>query len=202
MNKKNPQVDGYLRKSKQWHDELQELRRIILDSPLVEEIKWRVPVYTLEEKNIIFLGRFKESCVISFVKGALMKDAKGLLVKPGENTQSTRFIRFTDIETIRTLEPVLKAYIAEAITIEKSGLKVQFKKTSDFAVPQEFQDKLKEMPALKMAFKSLTPGRQRAYLLHFASAKQSKTRASRVEKCIPHILNGKGIDDDQGVHDE
>jgi len=191
----NPKVDGYLRKSKQWQEELQKLRTIILYCGLSEEVKWRVPCYTFQGSNVLFIGRFKESCVLSFVKGALLKDAKGILVQQTENSQSVRVIRFTNVQQIVELEPVLKAYIYQAIEMEKAGLKVTLKKTSEFKIPEEFQTKLDQVPALKKAFAALTPGRQRAYLLHFSGAKQSKTRASRVKKWMPHILNGKGIDD-------
>ncbi len=190
------QVEGYIRKNKRWQEELTKLREIILKCPLTEEIKWRVPVYTSEGRNIIFLGAFKESCVISYVKGVLLKDPKHLLEMPGENTQSARFIRFTSVKEIADLETTLKAYIEEAIKIEKSGVKVKMKKTSDFPVPEEFQLQLDEIPELKAAFAALTPGRQRGYLLYFASAKQSKTRAARVEKYKDKILSGKGVDDD------
>jgi uncharacterized protein YdeI (YjbR/CyaY-like superfamily) len=196
MNKTNPKVDGYLRKSKEWQEELQKLRTIILDCQLTEEVKWRVPCYTFQGSNVLFIGRFKESCVLSFVKGALLKDAKGILIQQTENSQSVRVIRFTNVQQIAKLEPVLKAYINEAIEVEKAGLKVNFKKPSEFKIPEEFRAKLDEAPALKKAFAALTPGRQRAYLLHFSGAKQSKTRASRVEKWRQHILNGKGIDDE------
>jgi uncharacterized protein YdeI (YjbR/CyaY-like superfamily) len=195
MNKKNPKVDGYLRKSKQWQEELQKLRTIILDSQLAEEVKWRVPCYTFQGSNVLFIGRFKESCVLSFVKGALLKDAKRILIQQTENSQSVRIIRFTTVQQIVELEPVLKAYIREAIEVEKAGLKVNFKKISEFIIPEELQIKLDEIPALKTAFAALTPGRQRAYILYFSAAKQSKTRASRVEKWMQQILNGKGLDD-------
>jgi uncharacterized protein YdeI (YjbR/CyaY-like superfamily) len=195
MNKMNPKVDGYLRKNKRWQEELQTLRTIILGSPLTEEVKWRVPVYTFQGRNVVFLGALKESCVLSFMKGALLTDAKRLLVKPGENTQAVRVIRFTNAQQIRKIESTLKAYIREAIALEKAGRKVTLKKIAEFAIPVELQNKLDEMPALKAAFSALTPGRQRAYLLHFSAAKQSKTRASRVEKCVPQILDGKGLDD-------
>jgi uncharacterized protein YdeI (YjbR/CyaY-like superfamily) len=196
MNKTNPSVDGFIRKSKEWQDELQELRRIILEAPLVEEVKWRVPCYTFEGSNLLFIGRFKESCVLSFVKGVLLKDPEGILIQQTENSQSVRIVRFTSVQQIKKLEPVLKAYIREAIDLEKAGVKVKLKKISEFTVPDELQAKLDELPALKKAFSSLTPGRQRAYLLHFSSAKQSKTRAARVEKCMPQILKGKGLDDE------
>jgi uncharacterized protein YdeI (YjbR/CyaY-like superfamily) len=196
MNRMNPKVDGYLRKSKQWQAELQKLRTIVLDCQLTEEVKWRVPCYTFQGSNVLFLGRFKESCVLSFIKGALLKDARRILIQQTENSQSVRVIRFNNVQQIVDLEPVLKAYINEAIEVEKAGLKVKLKTTLDFKIPQEFQTKLDEVPALKKAFAALTPGRQRAYLLHFSGAKQSKTRTSRVEKWMQHILNGKGIDDE------
>jgi uncharacterized protein YdeI (YjbR/CyaY-like superfamily) len=196
MNKANPKVDGYLRKSKQWQEELTELRRIILDSPLTEEVKWRVPCYTFQGKNVLFIGRFKESCVLSFVKGVLLKDPKRILIQQTENSQSVRIIRFNKVQQIVELEPVLKDYINEAVAVEKAGLKVQLKKTSEFKIPEEFQTKLDDHPALKKAFAALTPGRQRAYLLYFSAAKQSKTREARVEKCMQQILNGKGLDDE------
>ena len=196
MNKTNPKVDGYIRKSKQWQEELQKLRTILLDCQLTEEVKWRVPCYTFQGRNVAFIGRFKESCVLSFIKGALLKDARRILIQQTENSQSVRIIRFTTVEQIVKLEPVLKAYVHEAIAVEKAGLKVTLKKVSEFKIPEEFQAKLDELPALKKAFGALTPGRQRGYLLHFAGAKQSKTRAARVEKWMPHILNGKGIDDE------
>jgi uncharacterized protein YdeI (YjbR/CyaY-like superfamily) len=195
MNRRNPKVDGYVRKSRQWQEELEKLRTILLDSPLAEEVKWRVPCYTFQESNVVILGRFKESCVFSFVKGALLKDPRGVLVKPGENSQSVRVIRFTDVQQIAEMEPVLKAYIDEAIEVEKAGLKVSFKKISEFTIPEELRNRFDETPALKTAFDALTPGRQRAYLLHFSAPKQSKTRTSRVEKCMKQILSGKGLDD-------
>jgi uncharacterized protein YdeI (YjbR/CyaY-like superfamily) len=196
MNKTNPKVDGYLRKSKQWQEIVQKLRMIILDCPLTEQVKWRVPCYTFRERNILILGRFKECCMLSFVKGVLLKDAHGVLVKPGENTQAARVIRFTNVEQIARMEPILKAYIHEAIEVEKAGLKVKLKKITEHTVPEELQNKSNKHPALKTAFAALTPGRQRAYLLYFSSAKQSKTRTARVEKCMPRILKGKGLDDD------
>src|SRR5437867_9545715 len=192
MNRMNSKVDGYVRKSKQWQEELQKLRMIILDCGLTEEMKWRVPCYTFQGSNVLFIGRFKESCVLSFVKGALLKDAKGILIQQTENSQSVRVIRFTNVQQIVELEPTLKAYINEANEVERAGLKVALKKTSEFKIPEEFQTKLVEIPALKTAFAALTSGRQRAYLLHFSASKQSKTRASRVEKWLQHILHGKG----------
>jgi uncharacterized protein YdeI (YjbR/CyaY-like superfamily) len=196
MNRTNPSVDGYIRKSKQWQDELKELRRIVLDTPLTEDVKWRVPCYTFQNSNVVLLGRFKESCALSFIKGALLKDPRHILFTPGENTQSARGIRFTSVQQIRELEPTLKAYIREAIDVERAGLKVTFKKISEFALPEELQAKFDEMPALKSAFTALTPGRQRAYILYISAAKQSKTRTARVEKHVQRILKGKGIDDD------
>ncbi len=196
MNPMSPKVDGYVRKSKQWQDELQALRAIILDSDLTEEVKWRVPCYTFQGSNVVFIGRFKESCVLSFVKGVLLKDPKKILIQQTENSQSVRIIRFTNVQEIAKLKPVLKAYIQEAIEAQKAGLKVKLKKTSEFKVPEEFQAQLDDSSALKKAFAALTPGRQRAYLLHFGGAKQSTTRTARVEKWKQHILNGKGIDDE------
>ncbi len=196
MNKGIPPVDGYIRKSSQWQEELQKLRSIILDRGLTEEVKWRVPCYTLEGKMVLFMGRFKESCVLSFAKGALLKDPTRILIQQTENSQSVRIIRFTSVKQIVEMEPVLKAYIDEAVEAEKAGLKVKLKTTSEFKVPEEFQTRLKESPGLKKAFAALTLGRQRAYLLHFSGAKQSTTRAARVEKWMPQILRGKGIDDE------
>lgn len=195
MNKMTPQVDGYIRKNKRWQAELSRLRSIILDSPLTEEVKWRIPCYTFQEANVAFIVALKESCVLSFVKGSLLKDAKRILIQQTENSQSARVIRFADVQQIDELEPVLKAYILEAVDVEKAGLKVQFKKISEFKIPEELQTKFDENPALKTAFTALTPGRQRGYLLHFSTAKQSKTRVSRIEKCTPQILQGKGLDD-------
>ncbi|BCM90630.1 hypothetical protein IAD21_02487 [Abditibacteriota bacterium] len=196
MNRMNPSVDGYLRKSKQWQEELQKLRTIILDCQLTEEMKWRVPCYTFQNSNIVFIGRFKECCVLSFVKGALLNDPNNILIQQTENTQSVRVIRFTNVQQIVEMEPILKAYIDEAIEVEKAGLKVNFKKTAEFIIPEEFQTELDEIPALKTAFDALTPGRQRAYILYFSAPKQSKTRESRVEKCIQKILDGKGLNDE------
>lgn len=192
----NPKVDGYLRKNKAWQEELGRLRQILLDCRLTEEVKWRVPCYTIDGGNVVILGAFKESCVLSFVKGALLKDEEGILVKPGENTQSARVIRFTSVQDVVEREAVLRAYVQEAIEVERAGLKVRFKEISEFALPEELQTKFDEMPSLKEAFQSLTPGRQRAYIMHFSAAKQSKTRASRVAKCVERILDGKGLDDE------
>ncbi len=175
---------------------MQKLRTIVLGCGLTEEVKWRVPVYTSEGRNIVILGAFKESCVLSFVKGVLLKDAKGVLMKPGEESQATRVMRFTQVREIEAMEPVLNAYIQEAVVVERAGLKVPMKKITERKVPEELQRKLDESPALKNAFGALTPGRQRAYLLYVSGAKQSQTRQARVEKCVPRILKGKGIDEE------
>jgi len=190
-----PKVDGYIRKNKQWREELEKLRTIVLDCGLNEEVKWKVPCYTFEEKNIVLIHVFKEYCALLFIKGALLKDTGGILIQQTKNTQAARQVRFTDVDEIVEMEPILKAYIHEAIEVEKAGLEVDFKETSEYVIPEEFQKKLDENPALKTAFEALTPGRQRAYLLYFSGAKQPKTRESRVEKYIPQILNGKGLND-------
>lgn len=193
-SKMNPKVDGYLRKP-QWQAEQRKLREIVLECPLTEELKWGVPCYTLQGSNVVLIHRFKEYCAILFIKGALLKDAKGILIQQTENVQAGRQVRFTNIQQIVELEPVLKAYILEAIEAEKAGLEIKYKKPSEFKVAEEFQVKLDKIPTLKKAFRALTPGRQRAYLLYFSGAKQSKTREARVEKCMPRILKGKGLDD-------
>jgi len=189
----NPKVDGFLRKAKKWRKEFEKLRTIVLDCDLNEEMKWGNPCYSLEGKNIVLIHGFKEYCALLFFKGALLKDPKKILITQTENVQASRQIRFTDFREIAAMESTLKAYIREAIEVEKAGLKVNFKKTTEFAVPEEFQMKLDEIPALKTAFAALTPGRQRGYLLHFSAPKQSKTRTSRVEKCTKQILKGKGL---------
>lgn len=189
----NPKVDGFLRKAKKWWKEFEKLRTIVLDCDLNEEMKWGNPCYSLEGKNIVLIHGFKEYCALLFFKGALLKDPKKILITQTENVQASRQIRFTDFREIAAMESTLKAYIREAIEVEKAGLKVNFRKTTEFAVPEEFQMKLDEIPALKTAFAALTPGRQRGYLLHFSAPKQSKTRASRVEKCTKQILKGKGL---------
>jgi uncharacterized protein YdeI (YjbR/CyaY-like superfamily) len=191
----NPKVDGYLRKSKKWQEELEKLRMIILDCQLTEELKWGKPCYTFQKSNIVVIIPLKEYCALMFCKGALLNDANGILIKPGENTQAGRWIKFTNVREIVEMETILKAYIYEAIEVEKAGLEVNYKKTSEFIIPEEFQNKLDEIPALKTAFDALTPGRQRAYILYFSAPKQSKTRESRVEKCRQQILNGKGLND-------
>jgi uncharacterized protein YdeI (YjbR/CyaY-like superfamily) len=192
---RSPKVDGFLRKAKKWQQEFEELRRIILECGLSEELKWGKPSYTLQESNIVLIHGFKAYCALLFFKGALLKDPNGILVQQTENVQAARQIRFTNVREIVKLEPVLKAYVHEAIEVEKAGLEVTYKKTSEFKSPEEFQTKLNENPALKKAFYALTPGRQRGYLLYFSGAKQSQTREARVKKCMPQILKGKGLDD-------
>ncbi|MCB9106657.1 MAG: YdeI/OmpD-associated family protein [Anaerolineales bacterium] len=191
----NPKVDGYIRKNKRWLAELEKLRTIVLDCGLTEDVKWKSPCYMFEDSNIVLIHVFKEYCALLFFKGALLNDPIGILIQQTKNTQAARQIRFTHVDEIDEMEPILKAYIQEAIEVEIAGLEVNFKETSDFDMPEEFQKKLDENPALKTAFEALTPGRQRGYLLYFSAAKQSKTRASRVEKCIPQIFDGKGLND-------
>jgi len=195
MNNANPKVDIYLKKTKQWREEITQLREIALDCGLTEELKWGKPCYTVDGNNVIILQGFKESCAMMFTKGALLKDPKRILEKPGENTQSARRIRFTGVQEIVALKTAIKQLINDTVKVEKAGLKVEFKETKDFTVPVELQSQLDKTPALKKAFASLTPGRQRGYLLYFAGAKQAKTRESRVEKCIPRILDGLGLHD-------
>ena len=192
---RNPKVDAYLRRNKKWREEFEKLRMIILACGLIEELKWGCPCYTFEKRNVVLIHGFKEYCALLFFKGALLKDPNGILIQQTKNVQAARQIRFTNVSEIVKLKPFLKAYIKEAIAVEKAGLKVKLKKTSDFKIPEEFQNKLDQIPALKTAFKALTPGRQRAYLFHFSQPKQSRTRQSRVEKYMHQILNGKGLDD-------
>jgi uncharacterized protein YdeI (YjbR/CyaY-like superfamily) len=192
MNKTNPKVDGYLRKAKKWQEEMKKLRRIILDCQLTEELKWGKPCYTFQNSNILIIQGFKEFCALLFCKGALLNDPNGILKQFG--WQAARRIPFTNVREIVEMEPILKAYIQEAIEAEKAGLKVNYKKNPE-PIPKELQNKLDEIPALKTAFDALTPGRQRGYILYFSAAKQSKTRESRVEKCMQQILNGKGLND-------
>ena len=191
----NPKVDFYFSKTEKWQKELEQLRTIVLDCGLNEELKWGVPSYTFQKSNIVLIHVFKEYCALLFFKGALLHDPNGILIQQTEHVQAARQIRFTNVREIVKMEPILKAYIYEAVEVEKAGLKVNFKKTSEFAVPEEFQNKLDEIPALKTAFDALTPGRQRAYILHFSAPKQSKTRESRIEKCMQQILDGKGLND-------
>jgi uncharacterized protein YdeI (YjbR/CyaY-like superfamily) len=191
----NSKVDRYIRNAKKWQEEMQKLRLIILDCQLSEELKWGKPCYTFRETNIVLIVGFKNYCALIFCKGALLRDAHGLLIKPGENSQAGRQIRFTSVREIMERESILKGYIHEAIEAEKAGRQVKYKKHTELIYPEEFQKKLDKIPALKTAFAALTPGRQRAYHLYFSAAKQSKTRESRVEKCLPKILQGKGLDD-------
>jgi uncharacterized protein YdeI (YjbR/CyaY-like superfamily) len=191
----NPKVDAYFSNAKKWRKELQKLRRILLDCQLTEELKWGKPCYAFEKRNMIIILSLKEHCVLLFFKGALLKDPNGILIKAGKNTEAGRQMRFTDIREIVEMETVLKAYIHEAIEVEKAGLKVNFKKITELKIPEEFQKKLDEIPALKTAFDALTPGRQRGYIFYFSAPKQCKTRESRVEKCMQQILDGKGLND-------
>lgn len=191
----NPKVDFYFNKAKQWQEELKKLRIIVLDCHLAEELKWGVPCYTFEKSNIVLIHAFKDYCAFLFFKGTLLKDPKGILIQQTENVQAARQIRFTSVKEITKLEKTLKAYIFEAVEIEEKGLKVPMKKTKEYTIPEEFQTKLDKNAALKKAFYALTPGRQRGYLLYFSSAKQSKTREGRIEKCIKQIIIGKGLDD-------
>jgi uncharacterized protein YdeI (YjbR/CyaY-like superfamily) len=191
----NPKVDFYFSKAKKWQEEIEQLRMIVLDCALTEELKWGVPCYTFQKSNIVLIHVFKEYCALLFSKGALLNDANGILIQQTENVQAARQIRFTNIRAIVEMASILKAYIYEAIEVEKAGLKVNFKKTTEFIIPKEFQNKLDEIPALKTAFDTLTPGRQRAYNLYFSQPKQSKTRELRVEKYMQPILNGKGLND-------
>lgn len=194
-SKMNPSVTAFVERSEKWQAEFEILRGILVDSPLVEESKWGKPCYTFEGSNVVILQGFKTSCAMLFPKGALLKDIAGLLEKPGANTQSARRIPFTNAAQITKAKKILKAYVAEAIDLEKSGAKVKFKTVSEFSVPQELQEKLDSDPKFKRAFKGLTPGRQRGYLLHFSAAKQPQTRASRIEKCVEPILQGRGLND-------
>jgi uncharacterized protein YdeI (YjbR/CyaY-like superfamily) len=195
MNNMNPKVNWFFEKDSKWQEAYKQLRRIVLDCGLVEELKWGKPCYTFQGSNIVLMHGFKEYCALLFPKGVLLEDFGNILIQQTKNTQSARQIRFTDVQEVIDQETVLKAYIDEAIEVEKAGLEVPMKKTEDFNVPEEFQAKLDESPALKEAFENLTPGRQRGYLLHFSDAKQSKTRKRRVEKYIPKILNGEGMRD-------
>lgn len=191
----NPKVDFYFNKAKQWQQEYEKLRMIVLDCQLTEELKWGCPCYTFEGKNIVLIHGFKDYCALLFFKGALLNDPNDILIQQTENVQSARQVRFKNIIEIVEMEPILKDYIHQAIEVEKAGLNVELKKVKEFKIADEFQDKLNQMSALKTAFEALTPGRQRGYLLYFSAPKQSKTRESRVEKYIPQILSGKGLDD-------
>jgi len=191
----NPKVDWYFDKNEKWQKEIRKLRTIILDCGLNEELKWGCPCYTFDKSNIVLIHVFKEYCAVLFFKGALLHDASGILIQQTKNVQSARQVRFTNQQEVIKLEKTLKAYIYEAIEIEKAGLKVKLKKTADFEIPGEFQKRLDKSRALKTAFEALTPGRQRAYIFYFSQAKQSKTREARVEKYVKQILNGKGLED-------
>jgi len=191
----NPKVDAYFSRRDSWQEEFTRLRSILLDTGLSEDLKWGEPCYTLNGANIVLIHGFKDYCALLFFKGALMSDTAGVLIQQTKNVQAARQIRFTSAEEISGMENVLKAYVAEAAEIERSGAKIDFKGTDEFAVPEEFQAKIDSTPSLKTAFEALTPGRQRAYLLHFAQPKQAKTRESRIEKAMPQILAGKGLND-------
>lgn len=191
----NPKVDWYFTNAKKWREEIEKLRVIALDCNLTEELKWGCPCYQLDGKNIVLIHVFKDYCAYLFFKGALMKDPKKILIQQTKNVQVPRQIRFTGAAQIVKMQPALKAYIKEAIAIEKSGAKPELKKTTEFEMPEEFKNVLKENPDLKTAFKALTLGRQRAYLLYFSSAKQVKTREARIKKYAKQILKGKGLDD-------
>ena len=191
----NPKVDWFFSKETKWQKEYEKLRTIILDCGLNEELKWGCPCYTFQNTNIVLIHGFKEYCALLFFKGALLNDPNGILIQQTENVQSARQVRFTNIQEIVKMERILKAYIYEAIEVEKAGLKVKLKKTSEYKIPEEFQKQLDKKPALKKAFEALTPGRQRAYIFYFSQPKQSKTRELRIEKTKEQILDGKGLND-------
>jgi uncharacterized protein YdeI (YjbR/CyaY-like superfamily) len=195
MNQTNPKVDWFFDKPGKWQEAYAKLRALILDCALTEELKWGCPCYTLEKANIVLIHGFKEYCALLFFKGALLKDPDDILIQQTENVQAARQIRFTSAREIATMKTKLKAYIKEAVRVEKAGTRVELKKTSEFKMPDEFKNKLEKMRDLKKAFSALTPGRQRGYLLYFSQPKQSRTRAARVEKSVPQILKGKGLDD-------
>lgn len=208
MNNLNPRVDAYLEagcgrcplgatpqcKTRKWRAELEKLRSIMLETELTEEVKWGVPCYVFQNSNVVLINAFKECCVVSFFKGSLLKDPHNVLTKPGENSQAARLLRFTDVRQITQMKSILKSYVKEAIEIEKKGMKVEFKRNPE-PVPEEFQQRLNENDQLKAAFSALTPGRQRAYILHFSAPKQSATRVSRIDKCIQKILDGRSLND-------
>lgn len=195
MTKANPEADAFFSKAKAWSEEFRKLRAILLDCGLAEEFKWGCPCYTIEGRNVVLLHGFKEYCALLFFKGALLKDPNGILVQQTKNVQAARQIRFASVREIAKLKPILKAYLKDAIAVEKAGSKVKFKETPEFTIPEEYQARLDSSSELRSAFASLTPGRQRAYLLYFSAPKQSKTRQSRVEKSVPRILMGKGLND-------
>lgn len=194
-SKENPKVDFYFQKEKKWHDEITKMRAIALSCGLTEELKWGCPCYTSDGQNVVLIHVFKEYCAYLLFKGALMNDDHAILVHQSKNVQSARQIRFTSVSEVTSQQKILKEYLLHAIEVEKSGLKVELKKTEEYEVPVEFEDKLNAMPALKKAFEKLTPGRRRSYLLFFSAPKQSKTREARIEKSIPQIMNGKGLND-------
>jgi uncharacterized protein YdeI (YjbR/CyaY-like superfamily) len=191
----NPKVDWYFDKNEKWQKEIKKLRTIALGCGLTEELKWGCPCYTFEDRNIVLIHVFKEYCAYLFFKGALLNDANGILIQQTENVQSARQVRFATVRQIVEMEPVLKAYIYEAIEVERAGLKVKLKKTAEYAIPEEFQKRLAKNSALKSAFDALTPGRQRGYIFYFSQPKQSKTREARIEKYVKQILKGKGLED-------
>jgi uncharacterized protein YdeI (YjbR/CyaY-like superfamily) len=193
MKKKNPKVDWYFKKAGKWRKESEKLRAIVLGCPLTEELKWGKPCYTFKNSNVVIIQGFKEYCALLFGKGVLLKDPKGILIQQTENVQAARQLRFTDVREITKMAPTIKAYIKEAIEVEKAGLEVEYKKTSEFKVSEELQNRFTEDLSFKKAFDALTPGRQRGYLLYFSAAKQSKTREARIEKFAPKILKGKGL---------
>lgn len=195
MNTPNPKVDFYFSSNERWEKEIVQLRRIVLECGLVEELKWGCPCYTFQSANIVLIHVFKEYCALLFFKGALLQDSHGILIQQTENVQAARQIRFQELKEILEQEAWIKAHIYEAIEVEKAGLKVELKKTEEYAVPEEFQEKLDSDQALRVAFEGLTPGRQRAYLFYFSQPKQSTTRQSRIEKCVPAILEGRGLKD-------
>lgn len=196
MKKTNPNVDAVLRRALKWREELEALRTIVLDCGLTEELKWYQPCYTFQGKNIVLIHGFKEYCALLFFKGVLLRDPKGILIQQTQNVQAGRQIRFTNVREIVKMKPILKSYIQDAIEVERSGLKVRHKETSEYKVPEEFQKKLDDNPALKTAFAALTPGRQRGYLFYFSQPKRSETREARVEKCMQQIFRGKGLNDE------
>jgi uncharacterized protein YdeI (YjbR/CyaY-like superfamily) len=195
-SRKNPKVEFFFTKAKKWKEEFEKLRTIVLSCGLTEELRWGCPCYTFEKRNVVLIHGFKEYCALLFPKGVLLKDAEGILIQQTENVQAARQIRFTNVRDIKEIERTIKAYIQEAIEVEKTGLEVKYKKVSEFKIPPELKERFNELPALKTAFDALTPGRQRGYILYFSGAKQSKTREARVEKYIERILNGKGLDDE------
>lgn len=195
MGKTNPEVDAFFSKAEKWREEMERLRTIVLDCGLTEELKWYQPCYTFDGHNVAIVSKFKDYCVLSFFKGVLLNDPEGILVAPGENSQSTRQIQFTSVDEVVEMEAAIRAYVHEAVAVEKSGRQVQLKKTREYDVPEELKEKLDGDPAFKAAWEALTPGRQRGYLLHFSGAKQSSTRMSRVERHRQRILDGKGMHD-------